>query len=76
MQGMGALYKQHGITIRVNGNEHAPVHAHVLFGDGNALVYLNGKTLNRGVPPAALKTAQAWIAEHADEIKTEWERWN
>lgn len=65
---MGALFKQHGITIRVNGNEHPPVHAHVLHADGNALVYLTGKTLNRGVPADALKLAQAWIKEHADEI--------
>jgi hypothetical protein len=76
MQGMGALYKQHGITIRVNGNEHLPVHAHVLHADGNALVYLSGKTRNRGVPADALKSAQTWIKEHADEIKTEWQRWN
>ena len=73
---MGALYKQNGITIRVNGNEHPPVHAHVLHADGNALVYLSGKTLNRGVPADALKSAQAWIKEHAEEIKTEWQRWN
>jgi hypothetical protein len=73
---MGALYKQLGITIRVNGNEHPPVHAHVLHTDGNALVYLSGKTLNRGVPADALKLAQAWIKEHAEEIKTEWQRWN
>lgn len=56
---MGALFKQYGITIRVNGNEHPPVHAHVLHADGNALVYLTGKTLNRGVPADALKLAQA-----------------
>lgn len=76
MQGMGVLYKQHGITIRVNGNEHPPAHAHVLYADGKALVYLSGKTLNRGVPAATLKTAQAWIMEHAAEIEAEWQRWN
>ena len=57
MQGMGVLYKQHGITIRVNGNEHPPVHAHILHAEGKALVYLSGKTLNRGVPAAALSGA-------------------
>ena len=73
---MGVLYKQKGITIRVNGNEYPPVHAHVLHADGKALVYLSGKTLNRGVPTAALKIAQAWITEHTADIKTEWQRWN
>jgi hypothetical protein len=73
---MGALYKRHGITIRVNGNEHPPVHVHVLHADGKALVYLNGKVLNRGVPDGALKVAQTWITSHADEIEAEWRRWN
>ena len=73
---MGALYKQQGITIRVNGNEHPPIHAHVLHADGKALVYLNGKTLNRGVPDVVLKVAQAWIAAHKLEIEAEWQRWN
>lgn len=73
---MGTLYKQDGITIRVNGNEHLPVHAHVIHGGGKALVYLNGKTINSGVAPASLKTAQAWILAHAQDIETEWLRWN
>lgn len=73
---MGTLYKQDGITIRVNGNEHPPVHAHVLHADGKALVYLSGKTLNRGVPADALKAAQAWIDGHRAVIETEWQRWN
>lgn len=73
---MGALYKQDGITIRVNGNEHPPIHAHVLHADGKAMVYLNGKVLNSGVPVAALKQAQAWIAAHPQIIEDEWMRWN
>ena len=73
---MGTLYKQDGITIRVNGCEHPPVHAHVINGDGRALVYLSGRTLNRGVPLASLKIAQAWVAAHKQDIENEWQRWN
>ncbi len=73
---MGTLYKQDGITIRVNGNEHPPVHAHVLHADGKALVYLSGKTINSGVPAAVLKSAQAWILTHTQDIEAEWRRWN
>jgi hypothetical protein len=73
---MGMLYKQDGITIRVNGNEHPPVHAHVIHADGKAIVYLSGKTINSGVPLAVLKSAQAWILAHTQDIETEWRRWN
>jgi len=52
------------------------VHAHVLHADGKAMVYLNGKVLNSGVPAAALKQAQAWIAAHPQIIEDEWKRWN
>jgi hypothetical protein len=73
---MGKLHQQANWTIRVRGNEHPPVHAHVLHPDGEAIVYLGGNTLNNGVPEAVIKQAKAWVAAHRDLIAAEWARMN
>jgi hypothetical protein len=56
---MGTIYKTGKFTIRVNGYEHPPVHAHVTHTDGRAMVYLNGSIKNTGVPDAVLMQAQS-----------------
>ena len=76
IDGMGKIHQQGNVTIRVNGNEHPPVHAHVLHPDGKAVVYLDGRVLNSGVPEAALRGARTWIAAHAELVIAEWNRWN
>ena len=58
---MGTIYKTGNFTIRVNGFEHPPVHAHVTHTDGRAMVYLNGSVKNTGVPDAVMARAQRWI---------------
>ena len=73
---MGRLHSGEGWIIVVRGNEHPPVHAHVLHPDGKALVYLSGKTLNSGVPTKALRTAQAWIEANAGDVRREWAKMN
>lgn len=60
----------------VRGNEHPPVHAHVLHPDGKAVVYLSDKTLNSGVPAKALRAAQAWIGANAKDVRREWAKMN
>lgn len=69
---MGTLHKTGKYTIRVNGFEHPPVHAHVLHTDGKAIVYLNGTVLNSGVPAAVLIEAKSWIAANQQAVVTEW----
>ena len=76
MKVMGKIHNGENWIIRVQGNEHPPVHVHVLCPEGRAVVYLNGQTINSHVPAITLKRAQEWIAEHHDLIHEEWARMN
>lgn len=73
---MGTIYKTGKFTIRVNGFEHPPVHAHVLHPDGRAMVYLNGTVKNTGVPDAVMKEAKSWIAANQQVVLDEWNTCN
>jgi hypothetical protein len=73
---MGTLYKTGKFTIRVNGFEHPPVHAHVTHTDGRAMVYLNGTVMNSGVPTAVMTEAKNWIAANSQAVITEWNTCN
>ena len=52
---MGKIYTANGWLIRVQGNEHPPVHVHVLHPKGKALVTLDGEVKNSGVPAKIIK---------------------
>jgi len=56
---MGKIYSGDGWIIVVRGNEHPPIHVHVLHPDGKAAVYLSGKIVNAGVPAKVLRAARA-----------------
>ena len=73
---IGRLHSGEGWIIVVRGNEHPPVHAHVLHPGGKAAVYLSGKTLNSGVPAKALRAAQDWIAANPEDVRREWAKMN
>ena len=73
---MGTIYKTGKFTIRVNGFEHPPVHAHVLHTDGKAIVYLNGIVINSGVPAAVMAEAKNWIAANNQAVTIEWNTCN
>lgn len=73
---MGTIYKTGKFTIRVNGFEHPPVHAHVLHTDGKAIVYLNGTVLNSGVPAGVMAEAKNWIAANHQAVVIEWNTCN
>ena len=68
---MGKIYSGAGWIIVVRGNEHPPVHAHVLHPDGKAAVYLSGKVVNAGVPAKVLRAAQAWIDANTKDVRRE-----
>jgi hypothetical protein len=72
--GMGKLYEQSNWLIRVQGNEHLPVHVHVLHPDGRAVIGLDGSMRNTGVPASVLAKAAAWVAVNADIVRAEWAR--
>jgi len=69
---MGKIYSGDGWIIVVRGNEHPPIHVHVLHPDGKAAVYLSAKVVNAGVPAKVLRAAQAWIDANAKVVRREW----
>ena len=69
---MGTIYKTGKFTIRVNGFEHPPVHAHVTHTDGRAMVYLNGMVKNTGVPESVMNEAKNWIVANSQAVIGEW----
>jgi hypothetical protein len=73
---MGKLYSGAGWIIVVRGNEHPPVHVHVLHPDGKATVYLSGRVLNAGVPAKVLRLACAWIEGNPKTVRIEWATMN
>ncbi len=73
---MGKIYSGEGWIIVVRGNEHPPVHAHVLHPDGKAVVYLSGKVINTGVPVKVVRAAQAWIGANVKDVRSEWAAMN
>jgi hypothetical protein len=73
---MGTIYKTGKFTIRVNGFEHPPVHTHVMHSDGRAMVYLNGKIKNTGIPEHVMTEAKNWIAANTQTVILEWNTCN
>jgi len=71
--------KRHSATnwiIKVQGNEHPPVHVHVLHPEGRASIALDGSVLNRGVPATVIRQALDRVLQNTDTVLTEWTRMN
>ena len=73
---MGKIHTENGWLIRVQGNEHPPVHVHVLHPNGKALITLDGDVKNSGVPAKVIKQAVEWISANHDLIQSEWQHMN
>lgn len=73
---MGKIYTENGWLIRVQGNEHPPVHVHVLHPNGKALITLDGDVKNSGVPAKVIKQAIDWMKANQTVIESEWQRMN
>jgi len=71
---MGKIHDAGNWLIKVQGNEHPPVHVHVLHPDGRASIGIDGTVLNRGVPAAVIAQALVWVADNADLVRAEWAR--
>lgn len=71
---MGRIYATASWCIRVQGFEHPPVHVHVIHPDGKAIMYLDGRSINSGVPDTVLKSAKKWVLAHEAVIRAEWAR--
>ena len=73
---MGKIYTSNGWLIRIQGNEHPPIHVHVLHPNGKALITLDGQIKNSGVPTKIIKQALEWINANQEIIKAEWQHMN
>ena len=69
---MGKIYTGNGWILKVQGAEHPPVHVHLLHPNGKAVLYLDGRVINTGVPPRIVAEAAAWISENSAMVVTEW----
>jgi hypothetical protein len=73
---MGKIFSGDGWIVKVHGDEHPPIHAHVLHMDGKATISVDGKVVNSGVPAKVITKAKAWILENGDVLTAEWGKMN
>lgn len=66
---MGILFRSGNWWVRVNGDEHPPVHCHVIHPDGDALIFLSGKALSRRVPQGVMQAAWSQAVQHEEDIR-------
>ena len=69
---MGKIFTGDGWILKVQGDEHPPVHVHLLHPDGKASIALDGAVQNWGVPDRVIAIASAWIAQNAPIVEAEW----
>lgn len=61
-----------GIVIYMYYRDHAPPHFHAIYGDYEAVIYLNDGVVEGKFPRRALKAVVEWYEEHADELVDNW----
>lgn len=69
---MGNIFSGDGWVIKVHGDDHPPIHAHVLHADGKASITVDGTVKNSGVPAKVITTALDWLVENAAIVEAEW----
>lgn len=73
---MGKIYSGDGWIIKVQGDEHPPVHVHLLHPDGKATIALDGSVQNAGVPDRVVAVATAWTTQNPAIVEAEWAKMN
>ena len=73
---MGKILTGDRWIIKVQGDEHPPVHAHVLHPDGKASISVDGVVTNSGVPAKVIAIATQWIVGNRDVVQAEWTKMN
>ena len=64
----------YGILIRMYGNDHAPPHFHVEYGEYRAQYLIETLVLSRGqLPRRAHALVLEWAAMHRIELMEDWE---
>ncbi len=73
---MGKIFTGEGWIIKVQGDDHPPIHAHVLHPDGKATIATDGTVKNSGVPTKIITAAIEWITKHPEIVESEWNKMN
>lgn len=73
---MGKVYTGDGWIIKVQGDEHQPVHVHLLHPDGKATIALDGAVQNSGVPDRIIVIASVWVVQNLAIVEAEWAKMN
>lgn len=73
---MGKIFAGDGWIIKVQGDDHPPIHAHVLHPDGKASIAIDGTIKNSGVPVKVIASATDWIFENSSLVTDEWIKMN
>ncbi|MBR2836052.1 MAG: DUF4160 domain-containing protein [Coriobacteriales bacterium] len=72
---MQELSRFEGIIIKMyyndDGKHHKP-HIHVLYGDDEAQIGLDGEILSGKLPTNKYKLVAAWLVLHEDELYAAW----
>ena len=73
---MPTLLNENGFKFFFYANEHAPMHIHIIKGEGFAKVELNNlKVIHSYLKPKDIKAALEIISEHQEEFKRMWNEW-
>ena len=73
---MGKIFTGDDWIIKVQSDDHPPVHAHVLHPAGKASIAIDGTLKNSGVPLKVLTTAAEWILDNRALVEAEWIKMN
>ncbi len=76
---MPTLSMFYGIIIRMQrelGGKHHVPHIHVICGDAEAVISLDGNLLEGQIPSSKMKLVEAWITIHSEELEANWKLLN
>lgn len=63
----------YGLSIRMFFNDHAPPHFHARYGEFEATIDINSRSVIKGeLPRRALALAQEWAMIHRGELLDNW----
>jgi len=72
-EGMPAISRFYGITIKMFFNDHNPPHIHAIYGEYIGIIDLNNmEMLNGDLPINAQKLVKQWIEKYKNDLISMW----
>jgi len=62
--------------LELRERDHLPPHVHLVGGEVNVRISLETLTGHGDCPRDLLDEVLAWVAQHRDELLTEWKKWH